>query len=1127
MKRLQVLLLLMAVSLPKAWSGEQGAGTPAQSSLLQAPSSRLPWLSSLAEGRRHAIADRKPMLVRVGASWCVPCRKLEAEIEKPSVQAELTRWTLVFLDADKSEDEASELNVTGVPALRVRTMLGETVASRDGFVSAEDLVAWLKKQYDAAAAEADEVLLTNDEPDAASVVRLVRQFQQRDPAIRETAIRRLAAWPQKTRFEVVRAFVEGGPFSPLKGQLSYRLAALEVLRQWRAPVDDLDPWQPESFSKQRIAALQLWAEKFQPPAAAPVKQLTEQALAEARRDIDRMSTASEADAAAIRDRLAGYGAALLPEVAARLKETAADEQRQRLWALRYRLAAADSLPLRWPGGLERLAAADPRNRRLAADELAKLATAADQPLLVELFSDSDPVVREFSLRGLQNIGGREATAALLKLLSDPEPNVRAAVLKQLEEKPDASIVTKLAEYLKTEKDPDLLVHAIRFLRAAGGATAARTLIPMLRHESWQVRAEACEALGKTSVNGSVSYVNGVRVDEGEVLQVEIYVALLELLNDSDAFVVSRAVEGLHSVDMAVAVEPLAHAAAAHPDLAPTIVAMLAHGQKMRSAAVPHLRKFRTHSNPLVRAAAMQGLCNALPGEMGNELAAGLNDPSDKVRIAAADFFFAHMEAQRINLGREPQIPSGSDDPFGASLAVPVPSTATMVLGNVATAAGDVFSVGAGSTEQGAGSLTPGSVLPAPGSQPQDPHDVWLKEFYAGKQRPKWADGLRPPLEKMFEAKNADEQFAAGMALVPLGRWQAVQPKLYQLIQADGKKYDQLTKVLPWLVWNERLAAFRKMHDIIPSPDNFYYLTQSVSQVHDRRACDLLWEILADPRATADHAGEVARGILEIYGINYWYSRSDDSPATKKALKDLALAIRPRAASGSDLQRLVALGLFTYADPEEAVRLAEKFQADSTAGRELRADAFQAALVLAPAKEGARTAAAALASPDRDRQKVALGYLVRGPESLRELRNRINLRVESVGTSRQSGQAIVPEPPAGLQISQILPLVQDSDPATAAEAGYLLALLGDARGLPPLLRYYHGEGKDDSQTQRLVYRAIAVLDDSSQIPVLKKIYVSLQRYEVSEFYWTIRIMTGPDILRFRKQIRDEVGMGDLQ
>ena len=277
----------------------------------------LPWLSSLAEGQRRAAADRKPIFIRVSASWCPPCRKLDAEIEKPSVQAELARWTLVCLDVDKAEEEAGELNVTSIPALRIRTMLGETVAAEEGFLTAEDLVSWLKKQHDAAAAEADEVLLSDDEPDAAGVVRLLRQFQQRNPAIREAAIRRLAAYPQKAR---LRKW--SGAFA--EGNLSRRLAALELLRQWRAPIADLDPWQPQSLTKERIAALERWAEKY--VATAEAKKLTEQDLAEARREIDRMLMANpESDAAAIRQRLAGYGAGLLPEVAARLKETAADE----------------------------------------------------------------------------------------------------------------------------------------------------------------------------------------------------------------------------------------------------------------------------------------------------------------------------------------------------------------------------------------------------------------------------------------------------------------------------------------------------------------------------------------------------------------------------------------------------------------------------------------------------------------------------------------------------------------------------------------------------------------------------------------------------------------------------------
>ena len=723
------------------------------------------------------------------------------------------------------------------------------------------------------------------------MVRLLRQFQQRNPAIREAAIRRLAPYPQKARLEVVRAFMEGS--------LSRRLAALELLRQWRAPVANLDPWQPQSLTKERLAALNLWAEKYQPPASGPNEgvlkptrqKLTEQALVEARRDIDRMLKANPADAEAIRHRLAGYGAALLPEVTARLKETAADAERQRLWALRYRLVAADSLALRWPGGLERLAAADPRPRQQAADELARMAAAADQPLLVELFSDNDPLVREFSLRGLQNIGGKETTTALVKLLADPEPNVRAAVLKQLEEKPDASIIPKLADYLKTEKDADLLVHAIRFLKAAGGTPATRALIPMLRHESWQVRAEACEALGKMQSNHSYTYVNGVRVDSEEALQVEVYAAMLDLLADADAFVVSRAVEGLSGADMLVAVDPLVRAAAKHPYLAPTIVPMLAQGQKMRVAALPHLRKFRKDADPQVRAAALTGLCTILPDEMGDEVSAGLQDPSGKVRIAAARVCFQTMESQRNVLVQQlRQRSTASMTQLGSATFVvsdritPVPQPASF-LGSLT----DLFTGGGPKPKPVAETKPAAKTEPAAESKPseqpktddEDPYEVWLKEYCAGKRRPKWAADLIAPLEKMLHAKNVDERLAAAIALVPLGKAQSVLPLFYEMSQSDPKKYQEVMEVLPWLAWQERLAAFRQLRKIAPTPESVSSLVYSMAEVRDPRAAQLFWEVLADAKTSQTQIGALERGMLNVHGINNWYSSRSRGQATAK------------------------------------------------------------------------------------------------------------------------------------------------------------------------------------------------------------------------------------------------------
>ena len=63
----------------------------------------------------------------------------------------------------------------------------------------------------------------------------------------------------------------------------------------------------------------------------------------------------------------------------RLNRVETDFARERLTAVRYRLAAATGLVLRWPGGLERLAATDVATRHRAVDELARIAASGDEP----------------------------------------------------------------------------------------------------------------------------------------------------------------------------------------------------------------------------------------------------------------------------------------------------------------------------------------------------------------------------------------------------------------------------------------------------------------------------------------------------------------------------------------------------------------------------------------------------------------------------------------------------------------------------------------------------------------------------------------------------------------------------
>ena len=119
---------------------------------------------------------------------------------------------------------------------------------------------------------------------------------------------------------------------------------------------------------------------------------------------------------------------------------------------------------------------------------------------------------------------------IARLLKDPEPNVRAAVLKVLAEKPSPAVVGIIGDYALAEKDPDLVGHAARALREAKTPQAAASLVKLLDHESWRVRAEAAEGLGEMIRHSS----------NKQELQADTYAALIKRLDDEDGYVASRA-----------------------------------------------------------------------------------------------------------------------------------------------------------------------------------------------------------------------------------------------------------------------------------------------------------------------------------------------------------------------------------------------------------------------------------------------------------------------------------------------------------------------------------------------------------------------------------------------------------
>lgn len=1078
----------------------------------------LTWHDNLTDAYDEARRTGSPVLVRAGASWCGWCRRLDKEIAAETVQQSLGRWTRVYLDVDRARREAAALNIGPIPALRLLTATGRVVASRDGFMTAEDLVAWLGEHHDRATTVPQRDLTGDGKPGATTVVRLVHEFNRQEASLREAAIRRVLPYPDVAAPLVVDSLA--------KGDLASRLSALEALTHWKAPVDGIDPWRPETVSDTRLDILKRWIGTLATSEEAPAGDLTPEALAAADREIDRLLVASsEREVSAIRERLARHRGRLLPTVYERLERAVTDRNTERLRSLRYRLAASDALALGWLGGLERLSSVDPQTRQRAAQELAKRATGADKALLLELFADPEPLVREISLRTLQSLGGSDSRAALAKLLRDPDANVRAAVLKILAEKPDARMVSKIAEYVENESDTALVVHAVRFLREAKGASAVKCLTGLLSHENWTVRAEAAEALGQM-----LSMSSGTPSDA----KADAYAALIERLDDEDGFVVSRALASLAGGNMSsmIKADRVRALIEKHPELAAEATRILTGGASLTGAypllnspfsaqlfssnrrsvnaeTVSLLRDLCGNEHSEVRAAALEGLCATKPDDSAEELRAGLGDSVGSVRIVAA------RALMRIITLKRPVDRSLARGAFYPAEAEPEKRSFLSRL----------FGGGRRRT-----TTRPAKVDSKPTTR-KTPAE-WLTRFKAGDGRPAWMNDLIEPLEAMLRNDSAEERLSAALPLLALGRDIKALPVLMKVIETEASLTEQAAGALPWLLPADR----RRLYDTLVSKDlstsRVLYIAGGIAGSRDEFSEDLLWGLLDREDTTAEQAAGVYTVLLQYHLGERFY---DASNLPSKTRKHVAAIARSKAEAGPEFQRLVGLVLLATVAPKEAREVARGIYEDQKANGPLRADALQI-LLLTLSKTKARSAALnAIGDAAAEPRKRALAYLAGDANAMRALRNnQFPLYASLPGMSNLyssygSGSAISVRPPRGLTVEQIKPLLASPDAETSAYAGYFLVLLGDSAGLDRLVAHWRARDDTDETWRRLVYRAISVLNGDQHVATLREIYGRFDStdYNLREFYWTIRSMKGEQVRKLRSRIRKEVGMDRLR
>jgi HEAT repeat protein len=1017
----------------------------------------LVWHRGLASAVEEARRRKTSILVRVGADWCGWCKRLDKEIVRPAVQKELTGWTLVLLDADEDAEEVRRLRVGPIPALRVLNSAGQPVRTHDGFLPADELILWLRGEDAEPPTEMVEDVREVPELSESTLAELARLLAHRDATVREAAVRRLAVNKGLAGPGVAEVFI--------RGKLGARLAALDLLVDWQAPVADLDPWRPQTITAERLQELEDWAAQLSDDAETTEPKpepLTEQQLSEAKSEIARIVTVDVAEMEASGARLARFGDRLLPLVQEQRQLATSDQDRERLDWLRYRVVASDALVLKWPGGLLRLVSTDAKTRRDAASELAALVTHGDEPLLIELFGHPDSFVRELSLKALHDVGGPRAATELSRLLADPEPNVRAAVLKQMAESPSAKLVPQIAKYIAGETDPDLIVHAARLLREVKNEAALECLITLFQHANWQVRAEAAEAVGEC--------VSDRNYGEQEIepgAKADAFTALLELLNDSDGFVVSRAVLAFKGSDFAIAAAPLAKAAEQHPELATVVSEALVSGSKMQQKGEPILEGWLTHPNDSLRAAAVRSLHQAgqLDGE--TQLIAALADASEKVRTAAANMLLQVCDSER------PVISRTKDN---------------------------------ADAEKGS------------------PYEEWLSEFKSG-ERSKWLDKAIEPLKKMTESATTAERIDAGLVLVALGVDGTLDP-LLELAAREPMTVVQVAASLKWLPWTDREQTFNQLKSLAADQESLGRLCIELVALRDVRAKDLLWSVLADERVDVALAQTVHGCLLLAHGLSMYTHYYDQNVPRTPIGFDAAEVAALVTKSEHEWQRRVGLALLLQFNVESAVASAKIVMSNEQAMKSLRVDAFIATLI-GDEPGAAREAAVAMLTEQNELfAPTAIAFLTTQRKLTAFADGHFHLPAEVALQTAESGSKDLLKL---LKPEQLRPYQRSSDAPTAARASYLIAMLGDPSGLDRLLDYWK-QMKSDDEWNKLAYEAISAGDDAKYVPILEQIYETFHKEEshlMRDFYWSIRTMHGPEILKLRKRIRDEVGMDQLR